>query len=182
MFIKKFVFLIILLIPLTLFNACTFQVNAGVVQNQDEKQDELTKMQEVKLNLKEDVDRFNKLADDIIKLDDDKKIDEKLQELRDQNKDRYDYVFYYKDSNNKIYINPKTTLPQDYNPKERIWYKKALENKDKENSIYYSTPYKDFVTENEIVSISKILKDENGNNIGALLFDIVYRTKDDISK
>ncbi|WXR62515.1 cache domain-containing protein [Peptostreptococcaceae bacterium AGR-M142] len=180
MFIKKFVFLIILLIPLTLFNACTFQVNAGAMQNQNEENSKLTQIENLESNLKEDVDKFNKLADELIKLQNDDNIDSKLQELRDKNKDRYDYVFYYKESNDTIYINPKTTLPQDYNPKERIWYKKALENKDNENSIYYSTPYKDFITENEIVSISKILKDENGNNIGALLFDIIYKIKDDI--
>lgn len=180
MFFKKFVFLIILLIPLTLFNACTFQVNAGVSKNETkEENNNLTQMQEVKINLKEDVDKFNKLADDLIKLEDDDKIKVKLEEIRNANKELYDNIFYYKESSNKMYVNKDTILPKDYNPKERIWYKKALENKDNEDSIYYSTPYNDFVTKNQIVSISKILKDKNQNNIGALLFDIIYKEKDE---
>lgn len=53
--------------------------------------------------------------------------------------------------------------------KEKEWYKKA---KSQKNTLIYSDPYVDQLTEKKILTVSKSVEDENGNFIGVVGIDI----------
>ncbi|MCP1354590.1 methyl-accepting chemotaxis protein [Aneurinibacillus migulanus] len=70
------------------------------------------------------------------------------------------------------------TLPPDYDPRKRVWYQKAMQNKEKPS---ISEPYIDITTKAVVVSIAKPVKDGSGV-VGidlnlANLSDIVKRAK-----
>ena len=63
--------------------------------------------------------------------------------------------------------------PASYVPKERPWYIGALETGGR---TYYSDPYIDAQTNEWILSLSKTIRDQNGDIFGVLAFDVFLQT------
>lgn len=76
-------------------------------------------------------------------------------------------------NNGKMFLAPAQTLPADYNPRTRPWYKKAIEN---DGQVVISDPYEDSAENNKgqfIVTIAKTVKDvKSGQTIGVVGLDI----------
>lgn len=72
---------------------------------------------------------------------------------------------YFADENGNMQIIPSVQLPEGYDPREREWYKVAVEK-----GIYVSNPYADIINGGEIVSASKTVR-SNGKIVGAIGVD-----------
>jgi signal transduction histidine kinase/CheY-like chemotaxis protein/HPt (histidine-containing phosphotransfer) domain-containing protein len=59
--------------------------------------------------------------------------------------------------------------PEDFSPENQSWYQKALESKGK---IIISEPYKDFITNNYILTLSRCITDDNDNPLAIICIDI----------
>lgn len=59
--------------------------------------------------------------------------------------------------------------PDDYEVKSRPWYTEAMESSKEFN---YTDPYIDELTKEKIVSISRLIKDKDGNKLGVIAIDI----------
>ncbi len=64
-----------------------------------------------------------------------------------------------------------------FDPRQREWYKKALESSDK---AIMADPYKDAVTGETIITFAKTVKDYNGKTIGVLGMDVKVKYITDI--
>lgn len=82
-----------------------------------------------------------------------------------------EYAFVYFGSAKKdMIVSPKNdTLNDDYDPRKREWYIKAVE---KNGDVYYSKPYKDAGTDRMVLTLSKIVQDKNGNIVGVVAIDL----------
>jgi len=63
----------------------------------------------------------------------------------------------------------KWTPPNDFSPKDQLWYQRAIDAKGK---IALSGPYKDMQTENKILTFSHYLTDDNGAPLAIVCLDI----------
>lgn len=116
-----------------------------------------------------------------IKLNDDKKIMDALKNLK-QNCDYLDNVFLGT-TDGKMYIYPNVKLKEDYNPKNRLWYKDAS----KADDIIWTKPYTSSSNNDLIISPAIKIKDENGQVIAVLsgsikLEDLSYKLNSFVSK
>lgn len=75
---------------------------------------------------------------------------------------------YYATINNKFIIYPEHYNDENLNPKEELWYKKALDN---ENTLIISDPFKDLKTGKLVVSLSKTVT-RNSTSIGVIGMNI----------
>ncbi|HOR86379.1 MAG TPA: methyl-accepting chemotaxis protein [Bacillota bacterium] len=67
-----------------------------------------------------------------------------------------------------MYMAPDDELPEDYDPRERPWYKDALDNSGK---VIWTEPYSDAGTNGMILSAAKHVKGNDGS-IGVLSLDV----------
>ena len=69
------------------------------------------------------------------------------------------------------YINAREdwATPEDFSPENQIWYQKAIDAKGK---ISISSPYRDLITENYILTFSRYITDDNGKPLAILCLDI----------
>lgn len=89
-----------------------------------------------------------------------------LQNVKESRKD-IDSI-YMATPDKHITIFPSVTLPKDFDPTTRPWYKNAVANKGK---ITFTDPYRDTSTGQMMVSISKTVEN-NGEFVGVLSMDI----------
>ncbi|EOC99269.1 methyl-accepting chemotaxis protein [Caldisalinibacter kiritimatiensis] len=75
---------------------------------------------------------------------------------------------YFGSSNGNMYIYPKDELPDDYDPRDRPWYKKAVENEDK---VVWTEPYADASTGEMVITAAKAVV-EYGKVVGVVGIDI----------
>jgi len=59
--------------------------------------------------------------------------------------------------------------PEDFSPENQLWYQKAIKTKGK---IIISEPYKDFITNNYIITLSRCITDNNDNPLAIICIDI----------
>ncbi|WP_275644799.1 methyl-accepting chemotaxis protein [Cytobacillus sp. S13-E01] len=72
----------------------------------------------------------------------------------------------------KMILYPSTELPSDYDPRTRVWYTDAIENKDQ---IIWTEPYIDTATNEVVVSVAKAVY--NGSTaVGVMSIDISVDT------
>lgn len=64
------------------------------------------------------------------------------------------------------------TAPEDEDFRQRSWYKASLTTKD----AAFSEPYRDYITNNLVITISKTVKTESGEVIGVIGADILIDT------
>ncbi|EQB89012.1 methyl-accepting chemotaxis protein [Clostridium punense] len=85
-------------------------------------------------------------------------------------KESSDDIFsaYFGTDEGKFIIYPKGDMGKDFNHKERVWYKKAIENKGK---IIITEPFKDARTGKLVVSIAKTVE-RDGNMVGVVAMNI----------
>lgn len=92
----------------------------------------------------------------------------------------YDYIKYHPEAQS-IFVGTETGLfiqepllemPADYDPREREWYIKAMENK---GNVFISNPYISAGTEDMVVTISKAVL--NGNAVAAVNLRLSYLQK-----
>ena len=76
---------------------------------------------------------------------------------------------YYAGEQGCLILDSKITDENEIPFKEKEWYKKAKENKDR---IIYSEAYEDQITGNTVMTISKAINDYDGNFIGVAAIDI----------
>lgn len=77
---------------------------------------------------------------------------------------------YVTGMNKKILIEPHATLPSDFNPLEAPWFKGASASLDE---AFWSEPYEDKSSGEFIVTLSKVVKEQNSNKVlGVIAFDI----------
>lgn len=81
-------------------------------------------------------------------------------------------TFYFALENKKMIQYPDSKLPDDYDPTQRPWYKKAVENRGK---IIYTDPYIDADNGATVVSICKTVEN-NGEVVGVIAMDIDLAT------
>lgn len=90
-----------------------------------------------------------------------------LKEVRDSYDVKMDHI-YFADENGNMYCSPSVQLPEGYDPREREWYKAAVEN-----GMYVSKPYDDVINGGEIVSVSKTVR-SNGKVVGVIGVDFKH--------
>jgi hypothetical protein len=74
---------------------------------------------------------------------------------------------YFGDELGNFYLVPTATLPDDYDARERIWYKNA-----KENGEYVSDAFTDLSTTNKILAVAKAIYKDN-KLIGVVGIDLI---------
>jgi len=68
------------------------------------------------------------------------------------------------------YLTARDWTPhEDFSPENQLWYQKAMESKGK---IIISEPYKDFITNNYILTLSRCITDDNDNPLAIICIDI----------
>ena len=87
---------------------------------------------------------------------------------------------YYAGENGCLILDSKITDESEIPFKDKDWYKKAKDNKDK---IIYSEVYEDQITGDNVITVSKAINDYDGNFIGVAAIDInLNETKDYINE
>lgn len=85
-------------------------------------------------------------------------------------KSNHDYAFVYFATTKKAMLSaPNTALPKGYDPTQRDWFKGAVEQNGK---AFFSEPYKDEGTGQLVLTISREVKDQNGNLVGVVGIDL----------
>jgi methyl-accepting chemotaxis protein len=82
---------------------------------------------------------------------------------------------YYATPLQKLAIYPNVEIPANFDPTIRPWYKQALGNK---GEIVISTPYKDSINGNMVVTIAKTVE-KNGQVVGVMGMDFGLETLSD---
>ena len=80
----------------------------------------------------------------------------------------FEYIYLAKTSG-EIFIYPQVKLGSDYNPKQRIWYQKAI----KEDKLVWTDAYLDANNRYLMITAAVPVKDKQGNLIGVLAGDIL---------
>jgi len=93
-----------------------------------------------------------------------------LKDVKESNKDIYSVCFATEDGKFEVYPNEK--MPYGYNPKEKDWYKKALEGN---NQVIITLPFQDAQTGKSIVAIAKAVE-RDGNVIGVCAMNVSVDT------
>ncbi|QEK11615.1 hypothetical protein FQB35_04140 [Crassaminicella thermophila] len=79
--------------------------------------------------------------------------------LKDLTESDTDIMFaYFGTADGEMYSYPEDELPEDYDPRVRPWYKKAIENKGK---TVLSEPYQDASTGEVVITVAKTVLDGN---------------------
>ncbi len=68
-----------------------------------------------------------------------------------------------------MYMVPDDELPDDYDPRERLWYKDASDNSGK---VIWTEPYSDAGTNGIIISAAKHVRGGDGSAVGVLSLDV----------
>lgn len=76
---------------------------------------------------------------------------------------------YFGSASGEMFIIPEMTMPKDFDPRTRPWYKEAINHPDQ---INWSQPYKDITTGQYVYSVSSVVKDDAGKITGVLSMDI----------
>ena len=76
---------------------------------------------------------------------------------------------YYAGEQGCVILDSKITDESELSFKDKEWYKGAKDNKEK---IIFSEPYKDQITGNNVLTISKAINDYDGNFVGVAAIDI----------
>lgn len=71
---------------------------------------------------------------------------------------------------------PKDDLGDNYDPRQRPWYQKAI----KSNELIWTESYIDLATEEIIITAAKKVKDDRGNQVGVVAADISLKTVSDL--
>lgn len=93
-----------------------------------------------------------------------------LKNVKESNKDIYNVYFATEDDKFEIYPNEK--MPYGYNPKEKNWYKKALEGN---HQVIITLPFEDAQTGKSVVAIAKAVE-RDGNVIGVCAMNVSLET------
>ncbi|KNF09608.1 methyl-accepting chemotaxis sensory transducer with cache sensor Mcp [Gottschalkia purinilytica] len=75
---------------------------------------------------------------------------------------------YLGTTDGKFYHIPETETPEDFDCRERVWYKGAMKNKD----ISWSDPYIDVRTKETMIAVSVPVYDNTNNIIGVMGIDV----------
>ena len=75
---------------------------------------------------------------------------------------------YIGTKNGDFYITPNEDIGSDYDPRERDWYKDAINNP---NVVMMSKPYKDDTNNKTVITYSKAILNEKGEVIGVIGID-----------
>jgi hypothetical protein len=95
------------------------------------------------------------VADKLSKDGADASIDSILSEYYELNKKNSANIFYAKESG-EFYLNPKQSVPKEYDPRKRAWYIETMKN-----TSYVSKQYTDVVSGRNIVTIARIVSRDN---------------------
>jgi len=93
-----------------------------------------------------------------------------LKNIKESNKDIFSVYFATEDG--KFEISPTEKMPYGYNPKEKNWYKKALEGN---NQVIITLPFQDAQTGKSVVAIAKAIE-RDGNVIGVCAMSVSLDT------
>ncbi|MGH4125381.1 MAG: methyl-accepting chemotaxis protein [Clostridium sp.] len=69
----------------------------------------------------------------------------------------------------KMYLSPKSELPNDFDPTSTKWYKDAINN---EGKVISTNPYVDTATKKYVITFAKTVKDNQSNLAGVIGLDI----------
>jgi methyl-accepting chemotaxis protein len=82
---------------------------------------------------------------------------------------------YFGAADGEMHIKPDQTLPDDYDPRQRPWYKNSI----KTDEIVWTQPYLDAGSGELIISVSKKIK-SNGKTVGVIAGDISLKVISDL--
>ncbi|WP_134686250.1 methyl-accepting chemotaxis protein [Brevibacillus migulae] len=90
-------------------------------------------------------------------------------------------VMYIGTASGAMYLEPKTELPADYDPRKRDWYKKAVDNPGK---IIWSDPYTSADQNKFVITVATTVMDPTSNSlVGVIAADITLgKISDELSK
>ena len=97
--------------------------------------------------------------------------EQEIIELLNQVKKEYSNLkyIYFANKSGEMIIRPDVSLSSNFNPKERIWYKKAVENKE----LVWTDAYLDANNRYLMITVSLPIKNEQGEILGVLAGDIL---------
>lgn len=93
-----------------------------------------------------------------------------LQNAKESNDDIFSSYFGTIDGRFKIY--PNNEMPQGFDPRERSWYKQAVDNKGK---VIITLPFRDAQTGKNVVSVARTVE-RDGNIIGVCAINVSIDT------
>ncbi|RKD31249.1 methyl-accepting chemotaxis protein [Thermohalobacter berrensis] len=76
---------------------------------------------------------------------------------------------YFGTEGGQMHLYPETELPDDFDPRTRPWYKKALENK---GQVIWTEPYADASSGNTTITAAKAVE-HNGKIVGVIGIDVL---------
>lgn len=80
---------------------------------------------------------------------------------------------YFGDKDGAIHIHPAQDFSQDYDPRQRPWYKGAVSS---EGKVVWTDPYTDEFTGKLVISLAKAVVDGSGNIAGVAAIDVDLST------
>jgi len=112
--------------------------------------------------------KLDAIANDIIDSEEGESVQEILNQAYSKYGDQVENI-YYGGKNGKMMLSPPLQLPEDYDARQRIWYKKALDRE-----LFQPEPYQDKSVQKNIQTIAKALyKDDE--LIGVIGMDYVIK-------
>ncbi|MCL1975276.1 MAG: ATP-binding protein [Firmicutes bacterium] len=81
-----------------------------------------------------------------------------------------DFLFLYGVVDDTFIEGSAWDYPDDYNPEDRVWYIGAYKQK---GEVFYSDPYIDAHTGEHVLTLSKLLFDENNKPFGVIALDVL---------
>lgn len=161
----KFMFLYMVVFML-LLTGCRFSLNIGfknepmeesVVKEESSYDEELIKAAEMAMD---------EAVSKLINLQNKDEVEAVLSEIKNNEALSLQTV-YIASAEGDFYASPKMALPEDYDPRPRVWYTKAMDE-----DLYVSEIYEDAQTGNMLISVSKaIIKDDQV--LGVIGIDLI---------
>ncbi|MBF8983400.1 PDC sensor domain-containing protein [Lutibacter sp. B2] len=165
---KKFIIIISIIILSLNLAACKTTIKAGVVKNNEDRKKD-TKEISYEDELDDMKKRLDVLAEKLISEKNDKdSINNILKGLKEEEQN-IDAVYFAKEDTIEFFTYPEAELPEGYDARERPWY-----NQSKELEYYVSEPYKDIVTNNSMVTVTKAIY-INEKLLGVIGIDLIMK-------
>ena len=165
-YMKKIIIIVSIMILSLNSVACKTTIKAGVVENNEDRKKDIQE-----ISYEDEVDSMKKslegLAEQLISGKNDKdSINNILKGLKEEEQN-IDGVYFAKEDTVEFFAYPEVELPEGYDARERPWY-----NQSKDRKYYVSKPYKDSITNNSMVTVTKAIYN-NEKLVGVIGIDLI---------
>ncbi|MDS0527559.1 methyl-accepting chemotaxis protein [Clostridium sp. SHJSY1] len=166
----------ICIIPLVILGVTSYSKSKAILHDKLTTTSSQT-LEEIDSGLADYLNSFSNMTSALVNnfanggnVEDFKSITNNLKSIQQSNKD---ILFAYYGTTSAKFINyPEDTIPADFNPTVRPWYKQAVEKK---GQVIVTDPYKDAITGNYVITVAKAVE-KNGEVVGVVGMDCSLKT------